>query len=188
MALIGGPARDLLTGGDAPVLRKFDPLSATMHTAPLPPPPPPPPCAILRSYSRYAPCLHNVTYGCTPTRVWVKKGCRGVFSCGSVPTSCGDVMAHSTECACGDPSLADANEMAALSNRSQGDANVSYTRGHVNTPMVELIHIPKTAGSSLRASLNSFLGANLDQFGWSIIAGSVISPTKVAAQGSHSIP
>lgn len=144
----------------------------------LPPPPPAPPpsaCALVRSYSRYVPCVEGTTYGCTETQIWVKRGCRGVFTCGGIPVTCGHYSLQSAACPCGDSSLARAD----ATNAPATDAK-NATFWSTRPPVITLVHIPKTAGSSLHMSLNNDLGAHIDMYGWVAISGSILNPTRIS--------
>lgn len=99
----------------------------------------------------------NQTFGCEADLVWVKHGCRALIRCGEQDVPCGVQQAYpiTYKCPCGN-----------------GSAWFATARPRA----VELVHIPKTAGSSLRVILNTELGAHLARPGpakeW---AGRVVS-------------
>lgn len=78
--------------------------------------------------------------------MWISSGCRGIFVCGRQQVPCGFQYQQSGQrygCACGN---------------GTGDMAVRPRR-------MEIMHIPKTAGTWLRKALNEELGADIQQFG-----------------------
>lgn len=110
-------------------------------------------CGLAVQLSRISPCRldGDATFGCTASEVWVRNGCRGIFVCGGRQVPCGHQYQSITErrCPCG--------------NLSASEASDATTK--LRPPQIELVHIPKTGGSSLRLSLNEQLGADLQHWG-----------------------
>ena len=111
-----------------------------------------PGCGLRRQDSR-AECALSGTFGCAHIdgipRIWVSNGCRGVFYCGGVAVQCGygSMPKRQTfRCACG-------NGSSALHE----------------FPPLELVHVPKTAGSSLRKSLLEDLGVHIAMYGGHVV-------------------
>lgn len=114
-------------------------------------------CGLAKQLSRLSHCSSehpvNATFGCTSDQVWVRHGCRGEFLCGGRQVPCGfqhQLTTNRYHCACGNISAVSTTGGALLLQRP---------------PQLELVHIPKTGGSSLRQSLNEELGADLQHFG-----------------------